>query len=53
MDNAPPPSAQHTHQSEEYVQWQTAVSVLLSGQTEEVVFALGHIDIQLLPAMAG
>ena len=38
----PSSSASHTHQSKAHVQWQTAVSVLLGGQTEEILCPPGH-----------
>ena len=38
----PPPSSQHTHSAEKHIQWQAAVSVLLNGQTEELLCSPSH-----------
>ena len=47
------PPAQHDHQTEEYAQWQTAVSVRLNRQTKEGFCPPGCTAIRLLQAMAG
>ena len=39
------PPVQHTDQSEEHIQWQTAVSFLLHRQTEKVIHPQGHTTV--------
>ena len=49
----PPPSAQHLHQAEECVQWQTAVPVQLHQQTQKLFRPPRHQTVQQLPVKAG